>query len=255
MVPSGRNMPARRILITGGNGALGSAVEEYVKDHETWAPTRQELNVAVHQDWRTAIEQFNPTEIWHFAAETASNSDARWYLDVNIMGTSYAAMFCQMYDIRLVYTSTDYVFGNTPDSMAPYLEGAPMSPWNDYAWSKLGGEAAVRMVDDHLILRGSWYGDDAFSTWEYAATDARTSKYYVKLAAKDISALALAGLQGVVHVGMNEGRDLYHIAHIANQEPKRGLAEDLGVPKTTTLDTTLCQETLKKLPSQPYEIV
>ena len=248
-------MPAKRILITGGTGVLGIAIQEHVRDYQTWSPTRSELNVAVDQDWRDAIKQFAPTEIWHFAAETAADSETRWYLDVNIMATAYAALFCQMHDIRLVYTSTDYVFGGAADDQAPYDEGASMLPWNDYAWSKLGGEASVRMVEDHLIIRGSWYGDDAFSTWEYAAGDAFTTKYYVKLAAKDISALALAGHRGVIHVGMNEGRDLYHIAHIANQEPKRGFAEDLGVPRTTALDTTLCQETLKKLPSQPYEIV
>jgi len=243
-------MPAKRILITGGSGALGSAITEHVRDYQTWAPTRQELNVTVHQDWRDAIASFDPTEIWHFAAETAPDSEGRWYLDTNIMGTAYATMFCQMYDLRLVYTSTDYVFGNTPDNLAPYMEDSPMSPWNDYAWSKLGGEACVRMMEDHLIVRGSWYGDDAFSTWEYAATDTATSKYYVRLAARDISSLALSGICGVVHVGMNEARDLYHIAHIANHEPKRGTAAELGVPRTTALDTTLCQETLKKLPGQ-----
>ena len=209
-----------------------------------------ELNVTVHQDWADAVGNFDPTEIWHFAAETPSNSDARWYLDVNILGTAYASMFCQMENIRLVYTSTDYVFGHTPTSLAPYNEGSPLYPWNDYAWSKLGGEAAARMVDNHLVIRGSWYGDETFESWEYAATDAMTSKYYVVFAARDIADLALAGKQGTIHVGMKEARDLYHIAHLANNQPKRGRSVDLGIPRTTALDTSHCQRILKSLAVQ-----
>ena len=242
-------MPDRRILITGGSGVLGSAIKQFLHDEDTWSPSRRELNVAASSDWSDAIGNFEPTEIWHFAAETPANSDSRWYLDVNIMATAYAAMFCQMNDIRLVYTSTDYVFGSCPDDQAPYDELSPVQPWNDYAWSKLGGEAAVRMVEDYLIVRGSWYGDDTFEGWEYAATDNRTSKYYVRLAARDIAELALSGWSGTVNVGMSEGRNLYHIAHIANNEPKRGFAADLGVPKTTALDTSLCQNLLKDPPS------
>ena len=166
------------------------------------------------------------------------------------MGTAYAAMFCQMNDIRLVYTSTDYVFGLSGDAQAPYDELAGMQPWNEYAWSKLGGEAAVRMVDDYLVIRGSWYGEDTFDGWEYAATDNHTSKYYVNLAARDIADLALSGVRGTVHIGMAEARDLYDIVHITDKQPKRGLSADLGIPKTTALDTSLCQSLLKSLPDQ-----
>ena len=249
-MPTGSVMPDRRILLTGGSGVLGSAIQPLLRDEQVWAPTRVELNVSVSNDWADGIENFTPTEIWHFAAETPSNSDARWYLDVNILGTAYAAMFCQMNGIRLVYTSTDYVFGLSGDAQAPYDELAGMQPWNDYAWSKLGGEAAVRMVEDHLIIRGSWYGEDTFEGWEYAATDNRTSKYYVNLAARDITALALSGFQGTIHVGMTVARTLYNIVHITENEPKRGLSADLGVPKTTALDTSLCQSLLKSLPDQ-----
>lgn len=248
MVRTGNVMSARRILLTGGSGVLGSAIKPLLADEQVWSPTRVELNVAVHQDWAAAIEAYSPTEIWHFAAETQSNSDARWYLDVNILGTAYAAMFCQMENIRMVYTSTDYVFGLANNDRAPYDELAGIQPWNDYAWSKLGGEAAAQMVENHLIVRGSWYGDDTFEGWEYAATDNKTSKYYVKLAASDVVSLALSGFEGTIHVGMAEPRDTYRIAHIANNEPKRGFSADLGIPKITTLDTSLCQTLLKSLP-------
>ena len=156
MVPTGTVMSDKRILITGGSGVLGSAVKPLLHDEYTWFPTRTELNVSVHADWADAVAAFEPTEIWHFAADTSSKSDPRWYVDVNILGTAYAAVFAQMEGIRLVYTSTDYVFGQTPSDQAPYDELSPLQPWNDYAWSKLGGEAAVRMVDDHLIIRESW---------------------------------------------------------------------------------------------------
>jgi len=242
-------MSDKRILVTGGSGVLGTAIKPFMTRGVTALfPTRAELNVASHIDWNNLVESFDPTEVWHFAAETPSNSERRWYLDVNIMGSALAALFCQMGNMRLVYTSTDYLFGYTPDDLAPYAEDAPFYPWNDYAWSKLGGEAAVRLVDDHLIIRGSWYGDDTFDSWEVGATDSQTSKYYVNLAARDIAQLALSGVTGTFHVGMTYPRSLREVAHVAGYELGHGNADDLNVPHTTALDTSKCQRVLRSLP-------
>ena len=34
-----------------------------------------------------------------------------------------------------------------------YKESDPIKPWNNYSWSKLGGECAVQMYKNSLILR------------------------------------------------------------------------------------------------------
>ena len=57
---------------------------------------------------------------------------------------------CNKYKIKLIYFSTSYVY---PGEKGNYRENDPLNPSTNYAWSKLGGEAAVRMIKDYLILR------------------------------------------------------------------------------------------------------
>ena len=44
--------------------------------------------------------------------------------------------------IKLIYLSTSYVY---PGTKGNYNETDALLPFNNYAWSKLGGEAAVQM--------------------------------------------------------------------------------------------------------------
>ena len=50
----------------------------------------------------------------------------------------------------MIYFSTSYVY---PGLKGNYKETDPVLPVNNYAWSKLGGEAAVQMYDNSLIVR------------------------------------------------------------------------------------------------------
>ena len=58
----------------------------------------------------------------------------------------------QKKNIKLIYFSTNYVY---PGKRGNYKEEDPLLPVNNYAWSKLGGEAAVQMYSNSLILRVS----------------------------------------------------------------------------------------------------
>ena len=57
---------------------------------------------------------------------------------------------CSNNKIKLIYFSTNYVY---PFKKGKYNEKSPVLPVNNYAWSKLGGECAVQMYDNSLILR------------------------------------------------------------------------------------------------------
>ena len=63
-------------------------------------------------------------------------------IDVNIIGTCNVVKACSERNIKLVYFSTNYVY---PSKSGNYNEKNPVLPINNYAWSKLGGEAAVNM--------------------------------------------------------------------------------------------------------------
>ena len=73
-------------------------------------------------------------------------------IELNIMGTSNIVRACELYNIKLIYFSTSYVY---PGKKGNYKETDPLLPSSNYAWSKLGGESAVQMYKNSLIIRAS----------------------------------------------------------------------------------------------------
>ena len=73
-------------------------------------------------------------------------------IDLNIIGTANIVKVCEKYNIKLIYFSTNYVY---PGKKGNYKEQDPVLPINNYAWSKLGGESAVHLYKNSLILRVS----------------------------------------------------------------------------------------------------
>ena len=73
-------------------------------------------------------------------------------ISLNIIGTSNIVKVCYELNIKLIYFSTSYVY---PGKKGNYKETDPLMPWNNYGWSKLGGECAVQMYKNSLILRVS----------------------------------------------------------------------------------------------------
>ncbi len=71
-------------------------------------------------------------------------------INLNIIGTANLVNICSELKIKLIYFSTNYVY---PGKKGNYKEHDALLPWNNYAWSKLGGECAVQMYKNSLILR------------------------------------------------------------------------------------------------------
>ena len=80
-----------------------------------------------------------------------------------------------------------------------YTEEHPVFPVNKYAWSKLGGECAVRMYDNSLIIRTS-FGPNNFP-FQDAFVDQWTSRESVRTIALKISKLLDKDIKGTIHIG------------------------------------------------------
>ena len=78
------------------------------------------------------------------------DGDISQSINLNIIGTCNLVKVCSELNIKLIYFSTSYVYEGTKGN---YKETDPVKPWNNYAWSKLGGECAVQMYKNSLILR------------------------------------------------------------------------------------------------------
>ena len=82
-----------------------------------------------------------------FTSPPKINENPKLALDVNIVGTANLVRACMERNIKILYISTDYVFKG---DRGMYKEDDPVFPANKYAWSKLGGECAVRLYDNSL---------------------------------------------------------------------------------------------------------
>ena len=87
------------------------------------------------------------------------------------LASAGAAVTINAVSARLVQISTDYVFNGEKGN---YREDDPVFPVNKYAWSKLGGECAVLIYDNSLVVRTS-FGPSQFP-FEKAFADQWTSR-------------------------------------------------------------------------------
>jgi len=175
--------------------------------------------------------------LFHAAASTSPpkiNTNPEDGLIVNIEGTSAVVRLCMEFGLRLIYMSTDYVFDG---SKGNYKEDSPVLPINKYAWSKLGGECAVRMYDNSLIIRTS-FGEDIFP-YDKAFIDQWTIREGVSKVTKKIVRIIKEkpDLTGVIHIG---GKKKTVYAYARESKPDVGILKrnevDFKVPKDTSLD-------------------
>ncbi|MBR4382067.1 MAG: dTDP-4-dehydrorhamnose reductase [Selenomonadaceae bacterium] len=148
------------VLITGILGQLGfDLVKEFTKRGvEYIAPSLEELELTTEAGAKNFILEKKPEVVAHCAAYTAvdkAESDAELAITVNGMGTRWIAEACREIGAKMIYISTDYVFGG--DGKIPYEVDDEKNPVNVYGRSKLLGEDAVHaLVEKFFIVRTSW---------------------------------------------------------------------------------------------------
>ena len=202
-----------RIMITGGSGLLGTELLKLRPD--LIAPTHAELDISDGAAVGAYVAEKRPDVIIHAAAATNNRrieANPGAAISTNIIGTANLALACSSRRTRLVYLSTDYVYKGVAGN---YSESDELSPANLYAWTKLAGEAAVRAVPNHLIIRTS-FGRSKFD-YPAAFTDKYASKEYVDVIAPEILDAALSPLTGVVNIG-GPRRSLYDYAAVRNPD-------------------------------------
>ena len=184
--------------MSGGEGKLSTEIINNNTEYEIHAPSKAIMDITNIDDIREQINQVNPDVFLHSAALTKpmvihdENPDLS--IRTNIIGTSNVVLACMEKNIKVVYISTDYVY---PGTAGNYREDDHLLPANKYAWSKMGGECAVKLYDNSLILR-CCISDNPFS-YEKAFVDVKKSMIYNTDAAKII--LSLLDESGIINIG------------------------------------------------------
>lgn len=149
-----------RLLITGGEGQLGTELIAQAKAHgaEVLAPTLAQMDLTDPAQIDAFWDAFQPEALINAAAYTAvdrAETEPGLAFAVNATAPAHLAKRCRRAGIPLIHISTDYVFDGKKGS--PYLEEDPLSPLGVYGRSKAEGESAVRSaLDRHLIIRTAW---------------------------------------------------------------------------------------------------
>ena len=147
-------MKKNKIVFTGGNGRFGKIFRSYNKNKNFYFPTRKQLDITDLKKIDFYLRKIKPSYLIHAAALSrpmnVHEKNISRSIDTNILGTLNLVKICKKYKIKIIYFSSNYVY---PAKSGLYREDNPVLPRNNYAWSKLGGEAAVHMYKNSLILR------------------------------------------------------------------------------------------------------
>lgn len=143
-----------KIVFSGGSGRFASEFKKIKSNCNIYYPDKKKLDVTNIKSIRKYLKQIKPKYFIHCAALSRPMDihlrKISQSISTNIIGTSNVVIACSEQNIKLIYFSTNYVY---PGIKGDYRETDPVLPINNYAISKLGGECAVQMYKNSLILR------------------------------------------------------------------------------------------------------
>ena len=142
-----------KIVVTGGSGRFGKKLKS-LNNAIYLFPNKKELDILNLNRIIKYLKKNKPKILIHLAGFSRPMRDHEKKIEksinLNIIGTSNITIACKKLNIKLIYFSTSYVY---PGVRGNYKETDAVLPCNNYAWSKLGGESAVQMYKNSLILR------------------------------------------------------------------------------------------------------
>ncbi len=143
-----------KILLTGSDGRFGKIFRNIKSKNKFIFRNKKELNILSTKSIQKNLKRFKPNYVLHLAGLSRPmkihEKQISKSIDLNIIGTANLVKEVSKLGIKLIYLSTSYVY---PGTKGNYKETDPVKPWNNYSWSKLGGECSVQMYKNSLIIR------------------------------------------------------------------------------------------------------
>ena len=201
-----------KIVFTGGNGRFGSVLKKIKTKYKVYFPSRNQLDITNFKKAENYIKKIKPKFLIHAAALSRPmeihDKNIIKSIDTNIIGTSNIVKVCSKLKIKLIYFSTNYIY---PSKSGNYNERDPLLPRNTYGWSKLGGETAVQMYKNSLILRICMTEKPFIHKKAFA--NMRTNFMFHEDIAKNL--FKLINLKGIINVG-GKSQSIYNFAKKSN---------------------------------------
>ena len=235
----------KKIVVTGGTGRFGNLLKSFETKYKIFFPNKAQLNILNPINIKNYLAKKKPDILIHLAGLSRPMKlheiDIKKSIDLNIIGTANITKACSEKKIKLIYFSTNYVY---PGSKGNYREIDPLLPVNNYAWSKLGGEASVQLYKNSLILRACmtekpFVHDRAFG-------NVRTSFMYHEDAVKAL--FKLINKKGVINLG-GEPKFIFDFVKKDKKNIKKIFlkkSDNLGMPLDSSLNIKKLKQIIKK---------
>ena len=235
----------KNIIITGGSGRFGVHLKKIKSSHRLFFPNKKDLNILKPKSIENYLKSKKADIVIHLAGLSRPmdihNKKIEKSIDLNIIGTANVTKICSKKNVKLIYFSTNYVY---PGTKGNYIENDPLLPVNNYAWSKLGGEASVQLYKNSLILRvcmteKPFVHDKAFA-------NVKTSFMYHDDVSKIL--FKLLNKKGIVNLG-GKSQFIFDFAKKDKKNVKKIFLkkkDNLGMPFDSSLNINKLKKILKK---------
>ena len=207
----------KKILITGGDGRFAGELKKIKINLQFKFLNKKQLNICSLKSIVEAIKKYKPKIILHLAGLSRPmdihEKNIEKSINLNIIGTSNLVTACSKYKIKIIYFSTSYIY---PGEKGNYNENDALLPWNNYGWSKLGGECAVQMYKNSLILRANMTEKPFLHKKAYA--NVKSNFIYHEDIAKIF--LKVINKKGIYNIG-GKSQTIYNFAKKNNNNVKK----------------------------------
>ena len=235
----------KKIVITGGTGRFASILKTIKTKHKIFFPSKRELDILSENKIQNYLKKVKPQILIHLAGLSRPMSihdrDIQKSISLNIIGTANITKVCLDRKIKLIYFSTHYVY---PGIRGNYKETDSLLPVNNYAWSKLGGEASVQLYKNSLIVRVCMT-EKPFIHKE-AFTNIKTSFLFHDEVAKIL--FKVINKKGIINIG-GKPQTIYNFAKKDHRNIKKRhlkINSKFGIPPDSTLNISKLKKIIKK---------
>jgi dTDP-4-dehydrorhamnose reductase len=221
-----------KILLTGGNGVLGQAIQKRIPN--CIAPSKNELDITNKQNVLDFVKLHQIDTIIHAAALTSirnceENNELAW--KTNVIGTQNLidSISKNNTDTYFMYISTACVFKGDEEM---YSEKSIPNPTNFYALTKLIGETSVQSLQNHIIIRTNFVSKKKWP-YEKAFTDRYGTYLFVEDVALGIKEILQEKEKGIIHLVGDKIYSMYDLAKITTPDVKPMTLQDYSGPHIT----------------------
>ena len=206
-----------RILITGGAGQLGTALQTELTQHDLFPIDLPEVDITDREATFASVADTKPDLIIHCAAYTNVDGcakDPALAYKVNGLGTQNVALACQKFGATMLHISTNEVFAG--DNPAGYEEWMPLSAVNAYGRSKAAAEVHVKnILTNFYIVRLSWLFAPGGRNFIHAILDRARSTGQLRVVTDEISSptYSVDLAKAIGHLIETEQYGIYHFVN------------------------------------------